>query len=1277
MVIKHRLLVACALFAFNAIQADQLSKVHKGEEKNYKGSSAAKGDYILDGKLIKDLPPPIKVPLDSTAPVLRYTFDKPYGFYEENAISPSFPAEIKRANFQQFPAKREKGLFGNALRHGNRSAVYAKFPAKKVFTLSFWLKAEALNGSNIYSCQDSFSLSIDRHKSKLYLRVLDRNISGNFKLNDWFCVTVSSDGKELKLYLGGDFKGKIALAANFSPFNKNVLFSNNAAAHHQFTGLFDELCVYDTQLSHEQIKQISNPQKALDHLPPIADAGIDHSIYLEADGQVSLKLMGKIKNGLATETYWYLDKGPHGITFPIQDAYSTAPTLHFKQPGEYFINLKVQTPTKISTDQLKVIVFPALEQKTEIVDTSVDFNSFKPPRWAEKSSLYTAEFVSSFFPHLEAKFQHEGFAKERFKSPPPAYQHPRVFFNHDDLPAMRRRLRYTKAGQSAIAKVRTSYEMNTRGTQGIPKDYIIAKKGKDGKASFNMDTGAAAQYCNGAFLALIDLDKKLARKLIEGAVGITDLQLEVLENASVEKRRNWQNFGHNLLGRYATSYIYDFLYPWMTELERRKIRKVISLATSDVYSIGMNSVAGGHGSSNWVCWVSGDLLANICAIEGEEGFDKEVYQGAMKAMKNFYTYGINPDGSSYEGMGKNSLTPQNLLVMSKRGEASVAYENVYNHIAKFHLHIMQPFGYKFIVDDLWGTSRHPGRPADAAVLKFAYPNDPVIDFVYRNIVKDDYQISELNRTYVYTSGLVNCWVGEDWTGDQDWNKHAKNIKEKSQHFNYTNIAVARTDWNRDAAFLYFLPRMLGGHNSPARGTFIFSALGRDWSMYPIGHNNKSNLQHSVITVDNKSAPARSARMTHYDDNSQRMISSCDLRHVYGSKSLKNANAYRLKPTSEPWNDLPGWKTPNWQNGYKPNAELEPVSFEHLRPDVLSAFRTISLVKAEKPYTLILDEMNIDSKKHHYRWQMVLPPDLKDCVEIKGNDFIVTDRKTGNYVVVRLLNNVPGAKLSYELNDIKVKALAIETEGVKSRFEVMIMAMRKGESLPSSNQPMLSKTMAEMKAILNDQIQEAKEALNQQLSAFEHDSAGFSPTELGESIPYEMDTLSEIPLTEGFLSKALHFDSKNHCTIKGSLVPPFKDRSPFTVTFWTKADKASHATIYNNNGFRGLAIGLHQGKHFKVSFNGNWYWHTSPDLSKNWWTKITATFDGNIFKFYVNDTLMQTEDKVTTMAPAKEASIGQAYPGKVEDLLFFNKALSEEQIKKWYAYEQAQFLQKSL
>lgn len=1223
---------------------------------------------------------------DLPSPVARYTFDAPFGYLESNAIGASYEAEVRRANFQQFPSRREPGIFGNAVRHGNRSAVYSTFPAGMEFTISFWMFPEALNAGNLYqvSTEPVIRFVIDRYKPILYAYSGGKRLHTGITLNQWSCVAMTHDRTTMKLYINGQLAASIEAPLAEDPLGKPVLFTSNAAAHHQFEGLIDEVRVYNQALEPAQVAVISDLETALTQLPPVADAGIDHTLYIDRQTQTAqVRLQGKAGGKAGTVAWSCLEK-PDGATCAFSSPEKVETLLTLDKPGDYQFRLSASNAHGTSADDIRVVVFPphpATPPIAKFFDNPDQPGTHRPSFRdypAESAAIYTDEFIQQHLPAVPPKQHLEGFARERFRKPPPAYQHPRIFFNHEDLAPMRHRLRYSKAGQSAISKVRTSYEMNTRSNGGIPYDYYyeLVENGKS--QGYRYGNGSAAQYCNGAFLALADADTKLARRIIEGAIKVADTQLASWAAATPEKRLDWQHFGHNLLGRYATSYIYDFLYPWMTPDEQAKLREVISKATRGVNSIGMFAVPGGHGGSNWVCWVTGDLLANICAIEGEDGFDPVVYAEAARAMNNFFRYGIKPDGSPFEGFGKNSLTAQNLLVLAKRGEMAIASENVYNHIASFHLHTMQPFGNLFLTDDLWGSSYDKGKPADAAVLKYAYPDDPVVDFVYRNVVKgDDYEPAAMGRTYTYSNGLTNCWVGLDWDGDADWNGHARqNLSSRneplSRHFNYTNVITARSAWQKDAAYLYFLPRLHGGHISPTRGTFVYSALGRDWSRYPLGHNNKSSLQHSVITVDGKSASTVHGRVIAFDSNNRRTLAAADLRQTYGNQPLPTANHYRLTPAPEPWYDIPTWQAPHWLTGDRPGLNSAPAKSRI--PGVHEAYRAVSLVTQDpaQPYALIVDRMKMDAKRHEYIWQMVLPDDLREQVQVQGHDAVVTDPATGNRMLVRLLNSTPDRiQTGHGKNSMGVWPVTFSTEGVSAQFEVLLLALRKDQPIPvrGTGLPGLASTLQEMNALIGGQVAESQSKEQAQIDAIVASLGGFTPDSLGEPLAIRYRNLGEIPRAEGFVGDALVFNGKQALQIEG-MAPPFGNGAPFTVALWAKTEKSggSSYNLFHNNGLRGLAMNIHQ-RSLRVSTNNNWYWHTSPDSTRRSWSHIAVTYDGQTLRIYEHGELIKESPITAPIAgKANVANIGSGYAGMIEAPTFFDRALSAEEVKKWYQYQ---------
>jgi hypothetical protein len=1004
-------------------------------------------------------------------PAARYTFDADAAVMEPDAAGIGPAALIASDPGARPLSVREPGRFGKALRPTERGSVQTVFPADDRFTVSFWINPDQLYANGIFRCGDQVLILLNRHTPLLEARVGSARLSTPIAVGQWMCVVLRSDGRRATLFLNGVRAGEAVINIPLEVRGQQTLLANIGGAHGQYAGLFDEARIYDVALTDEQIALLSDPERCLEELPPSVDAGIDHTLALEEGGLLKPKtaevsLTGRVSGALEGRVGWQVLAAPEGAQVRFADATTAETAVALDRPGDYQLALHAENAYGRARDTIRITVFPpwqsaAGKPASDLRTPGTVGDPLRPPH--PKVSPYDPAFAAEWFPLMVPEQHLEGYDASRFRRPPPPGIHPRIFFNPEDLPDMRHRLRYTRAGRTALARISSLLQVrlgDLSPDRPLPAYFRVETDDK-GNAKNVSDMRAAALHCYSAFLALIEADLVRARQVIDEAMQIADVQEAALDAVPPEKHNDWQGTYHIILGRYATSYVYDFLYGWMTDAERARLRRIISRCTAKKSSIGMFAVEA-QGRSNWQSWVTGDLLANILAIEGEEGFDPVVYEEAANALRRFWRNGVFADGAMNEGMGKNSITAQNLMALAKRGDHSISSVNIYNHVAKYLLHTMQPYGYRFIEDDLWGGSRNLALMSDVSVLKFAYPDDPVIDFVYRNTAGDRYDWPMTQTTYCYGSDLVACWTALDWEGDPDWDRNAQ-VALKNEPLDYAahsiNLYTARSGWNRDAAYLYFLPRMLGGHASPARGTFVFSALGRDWSLYPTGHNNKSSLQHSVVTVDGKSAGAQWARMSSYESTPELMMASCDLREVYSHMTLSDATLddFRLEKGMAPWTRLPLWQLPNWfdgdrPEGLSPNPDNQAAERDRL---VHEAKRTAAFLRTNPPSVLLVDDFDIDGQEHLYRWQMVLPPELVDHAVVDGREATVTDPATGNRLVVRLLRANGEVSGRVEALDTAVNqhargesaAIVFETRAASPEFVVLLTALRPGETAP--------------------------------------------------------------------------------------------------------------------------------------------------------------------------------------------------------------------------------------
>jgi hypothetical protein len=95
-----------------------------------------------------------------------------------------------------------------------------------------------------------------------------------------------------------------------------------------------------------------------------------------------------------------------------------------------------------------------------------------------------------------------------------------------------------------------------------------------------------------------------------------------------------------------------------------------------------------------------------------------------------------------QGMGKNSIWAQMLLALRRRGSLLSALTNVQAHAREFYLALTAPHGWthgsdggsgagSFTWDEMDGGNQCESKYADIATLKYLYPEDKRVDFVYQ------------------------------------------------------------------------------------------------------------------------------------------------------------------------------------------------------------------------------------------------------------------------------------------------------------------------------------------------------------------------------------------------------------------------------------------------------------------------------------------------------------------------------------------------------------------
>jgi len=459
-------------------------------------------------------------------------------------------------------------------------------------------------------------------------------------------------------------------------------------------------------------------------------------------------------------------------------------------------------------------------------------------------------------------------------------------------------------------------------------------------------------------------------------------------------------------------------------------------------------------TSNWVGLNTFEILTNI-AIENETGYNANLTYEYMRAYRKFLTYGWYESGTPYEGMGKNYQFNSVLVAMAKRGYSLLGHPYVREYGNNFLPAINQPYGYASTGTDVWGgsgwdveTGGYKFNPNDAVGLKWAFPNDDGIDFMWRNYIGGWYKNNSTG--YVYQSieptsnGYHNHMIPaavfcSDYQSGSYAAQNQVALVEESFFAPERGLAILRSGFEEDDMMVHFHCRQdMGGHTHGDRNSFAMSALGRIWMRYTFGSNFQETEYHSCILVDDigiKINPkdGQKARMPgkilDFADNSFNSIVAGDATYAYTwewdwesrpstqdhsqlgingwEKVLETWNDFRYVAGTETYHNIPFYDYAHWND---PNR-LERLVKREYNP-MQKVYRTLSLVKDEHPFMIIADDIQKDNNVHNYKWLAQVASDLVvsstdvnlDFSDYR-NDIILSETGGGTRkLLIRVLNN---------------------------------------------------------------------------------------------------------------------------------------------------------------------------------------------------------------------------------------------------------------------------------
>ncbi|MHC4517695.1 MAG: hypothetical protein ACYTAS_03825, partial [Planctomycetota bacterium] len=242
---------------------------------------------------------------------------------------------------------------------------------------------------------------------------------------------------------------------------------------------------------------------------------------------------------------------------------------------------------------------------------------------------------------------------------PPAGVHPRVLFGPDDVPTIASRVRSSVTGSRSLVEMeylfgKSFLDPNTSDGQVFAKLVAGDVEGLvlEGHTFKGQEPGIFSSHVaympncltSMALYCLLTHNEALGQRTA-GAIyhyyKRLEPQIDRFNDTAEVYRTHWRGM-HHVVAHMDLGLAYDFSAMWMTDDQKALMRRVIRKAVTGRRGYGQDGPARTR-DVNWVTWDLTIFLANL-AIEGEEGFDPEIYESGLETVRAFLQWGIDAYG---------------------------------------------------------------------------------------------------------------------------------------------------------------------------------------------------------------------------------------------------------------------------------------------------------------------------------------------------------------------------------------------------------------------------------------------------------------------------------------------------------------------------------------------------------------------------------------------------------------------------------------------------------
>lgn len=708
--------------------------------------------------------------------------------------------------------------------------------------------------------------------------------------------------------------------------------------------------------------------------------------------------------------------------------------------------------------------------------------------------------------------------------------HPRVLFSPEDVPAIKRRLENSPEWiATGVILEKTLLDPQTDdgkvfaklasgdlegltfpndGNQGSNGHHLFKEFPKIGVYAAHVPYWPRNLHTIG-FYALITGDQELGKKAANALVNyyklrepLIDMQIARAKDPNAEDAMPgdlWRGM-HWVAGEGHLGLAYDMTAMHMDEEQKKTMRRIINKALGGKRSYGANGPVRWR-DTNWVGWDTQHGLVNL-AIEGEDGYDPAITENLRDTVYGYLTHGISSQGTIFETNGKNGAgfhyAMASLVATARRGSEHLLAHPHLRKLAASQMQQVVPAGDRNNNNGTYGCAPF----GQGAFLQSLYPGDKAARWMVHEGKKSDtpadlaayreqLRSKPVNRIHPLTS---TAWMfagssqapqdKEAW--ERDWVGLPLDF-EDSHHGQMTT----RSGNDKDALYLMTECRpdlYTGGHQHYDAGHFYLSADGVNWGVE--GSNGlRSSKFHSLVLIDgegqgdnNDFAPARGDWLG-VVSNENGAFTRMDQKHPYGYNwaipphyawETPARKARQWEPETHPevvkcFKGTQHAKCRIWAGSYW-NSEWGPTMRTVQNP-VQKAFRTAGIVRGERPYALIVDDIRKDDTVRLYEWQMQLPEGVTTAqfhrmppgatILVREEDLEANGKspKAGapclSVLVLQKESDFSGNLANAFPDEIrqalpgKTNRLVISTKAVEPKFKIALVPFRFGEPVPTA------------------------------------------------------------------------------------------------------------------------------------------------------------------------------------------------------------------------------------